>query len=181
MLEWTVLLFLSYSCAYSYAYYLHTSIPLVTRNILLHETGTTGASKRSKRNDVVVTFGGVQFQDPLSSSLRRLNIAESPSPIQEVAISPLSNGESYFLHAPTGTGKTFAYLLPVLKQLYGMKKRKALSALIIVPSKELASQVMLNRIASIIIDNTLMCNKGSFRCGTINKFGYFHVYITQFS
>lgn len=144
MLEWTVLFFLSYSYAYSYAYYLHTPIPLVTRNILLHETGITGASKRSKRSITDVTFGGVQFQDPLSSSLRRLNIAESPSPIQEVAISPLSNGESYFLHAPTGTGKTFAYLLPVLKQLYEMKKKKALSALIIVPSKELASQVKLN-------------------------------------
>lgn len=90
-----------------------------------------------------VKFAGVKFSPPLSTSLQRLNIVDRPSPIQQASISQLCKGQSCLLHAPTGSGKTFAYLLPALKRIYEdeSSQNSPLKALIVVPTKELSSQV----------------------------------------
>lgn len=87
-------------------------------------------------------FAGVKFHHPISSGLKKLLVI-NPTPIQKSAIGPLTAGISAILHAETGSGKTLAYLLPLLKRLYytPMEERKALQALIIVPTKELAVQI----------------------------------------
>ena len=89
-----------------------------------------------------IVFGGVKLHPPLSTSLRRLGITE-PSPIQRAAISPLCTGLTCILHSQTGSGKTIAYLLPILKRLFasGEAPFAPLQAIIVVPTKELVLQV----------------------------------------
>ena len=79
--------------------------------------------------------------------LRALNHEgyEMPSPIQEEAIPQLLNEKDLLGCAQTGTGKTAAFAIPILQRLYldktENKKRHILKALILTPTRELASQV----------------------------------------
>lgn len=72
--------------------------------------------------------------------IRRAEAAgiSAPTPVQKTAIPQILTGEDMQILAPTGTGKTATYLLPLLEQL--CRKPKA-TALIIVPTRELARQV----------------------------------------
>ncbi|GAV23989.1 DEAD/DEAH box helicase [Carboxydothermus pertinax] len=63
---------------------------------------------------------------------------EQPTPIQKEAIPLILEGHNLVGQAPTGTGKTAAYLLPVLQKL---ARRKKAQALIVTPTRELALQV----------------------------------------
>ena len=62
------------------------------------------------------------------------------TPIQEKAIGPVTSGQDVIGIAPTGTGKTLAFVLPILQALR-FRDKPAVRALILLPSKELASQV----------------------------------------
>lgn len=69
----------------------------------------------------------------------------NPFPIQRVAIPLILQGKDVVAQARTGTGKTFAYLLPLLQKLFpsdsGSKSRLAPGGFILVPSRELCQQV----------------------------------------
>ena len=62
----------------------------------------------------------------------------APTAIQNRVFEPLNKGESFIAISPTGTGKTLAYLLPILNKL---EANKELQALVIAPSQELAKQI----------------------------------------
>ncbi len=67
----------------------------------------------------------------------------APTPIQEQVIPAVLEGRDILGAAPTGTGKSAAYLLPILQKLiqYGPKVgERKVTALILVPTKELAVQ-----------------------------------------
>ncbi len=64
-----------------------------------------------------------------------------PTPIQSEAIPPLLAGRDLLGQAATGTGKTAAFALPVLAGLGGRPDTASPSALILVPTRELAVQV----------------------------------------
>src|SRR4051812_33206048 len=66
---------------------------------------------------------------------------ETPTPIQREAIPPLLAGNDLIGRAATGTGKTAAFALPLLHRLAAAEKRNRPSALILVPTRELAMQV----------------------------------------
>ncbi|MCF6167209.1 DEAD/DEAH box helicase [Lutibacter sp.] len=66
---------------------------------------------------------------------------ETTTPIQEKAFSEIMSGKDIVGIAQTGTGKTFAYLLPILKQLT-FSTQKHPRVLIIVPTRELVVQVI---------------------------------------
>ncbi|XP_059437688.1 DEAD-box ATP-dependent RNA helicase 16 isoform X1 [Corylus avellana] len=69
---------------------------------------------------------------------------EKPTPIQLVAIPLILEGKDVVARAKTGSGKTFAYLLPLLQKLFaasGSKNKLAPSAFILVPTRELCQQV----------------------------------------
>ncbi len=72
------------------------------------------------------------------SILRKLGI-EQLNPMQEEAALALSVSDNLVLLSPTGTGKTLAFLLPILEQLD--RKLEQVQCLIIVPSRELAIQI----------------------------------------
>jgi ATP-dependent RNA helicase DeaD len=67
---------------------------------------------------------------------------EEPTPIQREAIPPLLAGRDLIGQAATGTGKTAAFALPILQRVAAAgKDRKRPSALVLVPTRELAMQV----------------------------------------
>src|SRR5213592_2704523 len=63
-----------------------------------------------------------------------------PTPIQNDAIPPAMAGKDVLAAAATGSGKTAAFLLPILNRLIG-KKRGTTRALILTPTRELAAQI----------------------------------------
>ncbi|MBO8415697.1 MAG: DEAD/DEAH box helicase [Proteobacteria bacterium] len=64
-----------------------------------------------------------------------------PTPIQTLVIPPALEGSDILGGAPTGTGKTAAFLLPVLARLNMKPKAPGVRALILEPTRELAQQV----------------------------------------
>ncbi|MBW1296550.1 DEAD/DEAH box helicase [Aquimarina litoralis] len=72
------------------------------------------------------------------SFLRKLGI-ENLNPMQEEAGLAISSSDNVILLSPTGTGKTIAFLLPILNNL--IFDCTEIQALIIVPSRELAMQI----------------------------------------
>ncbi len=63
---------------------------------------------------------------------------EKPTPIQEQTIKPALEGKDVIGCAATGTGKTAAFLLPIIERL---KSKKGLKALVLAPTRELALQI----------------------------------------
>ena len=63
-----------------------------------------------------------------------------PTPIQEQSIPPALEGKDVLACAMTGSGKTAAFLLPILHRLIG-KRRGTTRALILTPTRELAAQI----------------------------------------
>lgn len=63
-----------------------------------------------------------------------------PTPIQEQAIPPVMSGRDVMGLAQTGTGKTAAFVLPILHRLIAGKKGR-IRALIVAPTRELAEQI----------------------------------------
>lgn len=70
--------------------------------------------------------------------LAKLNI-HALNPMQEEAVSIIETTTNTILLSPTGTGKTLAFLLPLIKILD--PESEEVQALIIVPSRELAIQI----------------------------------------
>jgi ATP-dependent RNA helicase RhlE len=64
-----------------------------------------------------------------------------PTPIQAEAIPVILAGRDLIGCASTGTGKTAAFLLPILQRLHGGTARGTLRALILSPTRELALQI----------------------------------------
>ena len=64
----------------------------------------------------------------------------TPTPVQEMAIPHALEGKDVLATAQTGTGKTLAFLLPIMEKL-GAQHVPGVRALILVPTRELAMQV----------------------------------------
>lgn len=87
-----------------------------------------------------MTFNDLNINTPLRNALEDLALTE-PTPIQVESFPVLMSGRDVVGIAQTGTGKTFAYLLPILRQLK-FSKQKHPRVLIVVPTRELVVQVM---------------------------------------
>lgn len=87
-----------------------------------------------------MTFEELNLTNPLRNALQDLNIVETTT-IQQRAFSPIMSGRDVMGIAQTGTGKTYAYLLPLLRNLKyappGFPR-----VLILVPTRELVQQVV---------------------------------------
>jgi superfamily II DNA/RNA helicase len=88
-----------------------------------------------------VFFDELDINDDLLDALDIMNFVEC-TPIQERAIPLVLEGHDLLASAQTGTGKTAAYLLPVLELLSrGGSPENKVNALVLVPTRELAQQV----------------------------------------
>ena len=85
-------------------------------------------------------FNQLGLSKDLESGLEMMGF-EEPTPIQKQAIPIILNGKDLIACAQTGTGKTAAFVLPLLSLLSKYKKKKNVKALIITPTRELAKQI----------------------------------------
>lgn len=86
-----------------------------------------------------MTFQDFNFNEHLLEGVLSMGYT-TPTPIQEMAIPIILNGRDIIACAQTGTGKTGAYLLPVLDHISKTKKHQ-ISTLILAPTRELAQQI----------------------------------------
>lgn len=86
----------------------------------------------------MITFRDLGVSEALIEVLADKNI-KAPTPIQQQAIPKILAGTDILGVAPTGTGKTLAYLLPILMQLD--KERREAQAVVLAPTYELAMQI----------------------------------------
>ncbi len=85
------------------------------------------------------------FDDKIVSFLNKNGI-DTPTDVQSKAIPLILEGKNVVCQSPTGTGKTFSYLLPLLKLID--KSVKTPQVLILTPTHELAVQI--NKVAKEI-------------------------------
>ncbi|MFH1003666.1 MAG: DEAD/DEAH box helicase [Chloroflexota bacterium] len=85
-----------------------------------------------------MNFETFNLHPSIMAGVRALGYTE-PTPIQEQAIPPIMQGRDLIGLAQTGTGKTAAFVLPILHRLLGAP-RGHLQALVVSPTRELAEQ-----------------------------------------
>src|SRR3954453_9158732 len=85
-------------------------------------------------------FSQFKLHPDLQRGLKDLGFTR-PTPIQADAIPPAMDGRDVLACAMTGSGKTVAFLLPILHQLIG-RARGTTRALILTPTRELAAQIL---------------------------------------
>jgi ATP-dependent RNA helicase RhlE len=93
-----------------------------------------------------MTFTELKLINPLLTALDKKGY-KTPSPIQQQAIPHILLGKDIFGCAQTGTGKTAAFALPILQLLEANKNpnsRRSIKALILAPTRELATQISDN-------------------------------------
>ncbi len=101
-------------------------------------TRATPSTVRFRARAVPMTFAELGVAPVLDAALAKQGITE-PTPIQAAAIPVLSGGGDAYLLAETGTGKTLAYLLPLLAQVE--LDPPATQVVILAPTHELAIQI----------------------------------------
>lgn len=111
-----------------------------------HSSTSSSQPNQSKQNTEVKTVDIGTFQDldlidQLQEALADAGF-EAPRPIQQKTIPPMVEGRDVVGTAPTGTGKTAAFLLPMLQELDAGESRDEPRALVLAPTHELADQIM---------------------------------------
>jgi len=85
-------------------------------------------------------FTSLGLHADLLKGIRELGFVR-PTPIQEVAIPPALEGRDLLACAQTGSGKTAAFLLPILHRLID-RPRRVTRVLVLTPTRELAAQIL---------------------------------------
>lgn len=87
-----------------------------------------------------MTFQDLNLNTPLYNAIEDLGF-KSPTPIQAEAFNVVASGKDMVGIAQTGTGKTFAYMLPILRHLKYSRQDNP-RVLVLVPTRELVVQVV---------------------------------------
>src|ERR1700745_292390 len=85
-------------------------------------------------------FSELTLSATLQSNLTRNGFVQ-PTPVQSEAIPPALEGRDVVATAQTGTGKTLAFVLPLLESLLKQPIETGVSAVILSPTRELAIQI----------------------------------------
>lgn len=88
------------------------------------------------------SFIEFNLSENINNALEKAQFSK-PTDIQSAAIDHIINGKDLLASAPTGSGKTAAYSIPIIEKLQN-STRKPLKVLILVPTRELADQVFNN-------------------------------------
>ena len=84
------------------------------------------------------SFDNLGISDDILQSLRRMKF-ETPTEVQALTIAPFATGADLLVQAPTGTGKTAAFGIPLIQKID--KELQGTQALILCPTRELAMQI----------------------------------------
>jgi ATP-dependent RNA helicase RhlE len=85
-------------------------------------------------------FSELSLSPALRDNIARLGFVE-PTPVQAAAIPPALAGQDVVATAQTGTGKTLAFVIPLLEALTKEPLRAGVSAVVLSPTRELALQI----------------------------------------
>ncbi|RXK85399.1 DEAD/DEAH box helicase [Filimonas effusa] len=85
-------------------------------------------------------FTEFNFHPSLLEGIEASNY-ETATPVQEQVIPPILDGKDIIASAQTGTGKTAAFLLPLMNRLMESRNDNSVSAMVLVPTRELAIQI----------------------------------------
>src|SRR6516162_9463718 len=88
----------------------------------------------------MINFAQLSLSAPLKSNLAKHGFAQ-PTPVQARSIPPALAGRDLVATAQTGTGKTLAFVLPVIHRLGGQPSPSGIRAVILSPTRELALQI----------------------------------------
>jgi ATP-dependent RNA helicase RhlE len=116
-----------------------------------------------------MSFTVFKFHPRIQSALDHCGYV-TPTPVQEKAIPPVLAGRDILGLAQTGTGKTAAFVLPILQRLYGGPRGKV-RALIVAPTRELAEQTndYIGKMARETHLRSVVVYGGVSKQGQINK------------
>ena len=118
-------------------------------------TTTDNHHQQQQQQEEVVTDEGLHFKDLINldprtlSSIEKMGLSEM-TPIQAASYAPISSGKDVLARAQTGTGKTFAFLVPTIQRLLLLNAEQAaapsqdnnkIQVLILSPTRELALQI----------------------------------------
>jgi ATP-dependent RNA helicase RhlE len=87
-----------------------------------------------------VPFTHLKLNPALTKAIKELGFVR-PTPIQAEAVPPALDGRDLIACAQTGSGKTAAFLLPIINRLIA-RPRRTTRALILAPTRELAAQIL---------------------------------------
>lgn len=91
-------------------------------------------------NKMITSFQELKVKDELIAYLKQQGITK-PTPVQAAVIPKIRSGEDVVVQAQTGTGKTLAFLLPIMEKV--KPHAPAVQALVVAPTRELALQITL--------------------------------------
>ncbi len=121
----------------------HTNAPLDAAQLATANTTAVALAQEH----VTVSFAQLGLNAELQSSVAQAGFT-TPTPVQVESIGPVLNGRDVLATAQTGSGKTAAYVLPVLQLLMATAasrdeapKKRITQVLVLVPTRELATQV----------------------------------------
>src|SRR6202521_4737745 len=100
---------------------------------------TAPASRKDKRR-TMLNFSELKISNYTKERLALANFS-IPTPVQAAAIPQALEGKDVLATAQTGTGKTLAFLIPVMERLL-RQATPGIAALVLVPTRELAMQVV---------------------------------------
>src|ERR1700722_6068043 len=100
----------------------------------------TAPASRNDKNRTRQNFSELQISNYTKERLSFANFS-TPTPVQAAAIPQALEGKDVLATAQTGTGKTLAFLIPVIEHLL-KEKSPGIAALVLVPTRELAMQVL---------------------------------------
>lgn len=103
-------------------------------NMFIRKASQTAAEEQSQD---IQDFESFNLHEALKQNITSLGYS-NPTPIQLQAINPILEGRDVIGLASTGTGKTAAFLIPLIQKIY---LNRNLKALVIVPTRELALQI----------------------------------------
>jgi len=88
-----------------------------------------------------MSFASLRLSEPLLRAIAELSY-EAPTPVQRAAIPAILEGRDLCASAQTGSGKTAAFVLPILERLSAAHRGSSyVRALVLVPTRELALQI----------------------------------------
>ena len=125
-----------------------------------HDTVADIPKETKEQVDTEASFAPFSFDQRIVSGLKACGYT-SPTPVQQAVISALLTRKDVIALANTGTGKTAAFLLPLLQYLASEEalKRGPVRALVLAPTRELVLQIQKNCIALGL--------QTGFRCGAV--------------
>jgi ATP-dependent RNA helicase RhlE len=107
--------------------------------IIRVRAATAPASRKDKKRPMQ-NFSELQISNYIKEQLSSARFS-TPTPVQAAAIPQALAGKDVLATAQTGTGKTLAFLIPIMEQML-QKITPGITALVLVPTRELAMQVL---------------------------------------